>query len=195
MKVKDELNILFGEGKSISECIEMGYKQATVYRYHKIYKLEVEKEQLKVLVDESERIKKVFNAFADGKKLIDVVREHGIAPAQVRELYGDYVELGEIEGGMKENLDIINEILDRKRILEAENTVLEANLAKIKALWATLPDKCSNWSLEKYLPIRSEHVEMFLDTRFEFSDYSDLEREQAMFNKIRAALCGMGVRF
>lgn len=183
----------FEEGKSITEIVEMGYKQATVYRYHRFYKMEKEKEKITLLIDESERIKKVFNAFSDGEKLIDVVRKHGISPAQVKELHDSYVELGEIEAGMGEKLDRINEMLERKHVLEAENEALEANQVKIRASINELYEGYERRSITDYIKLRDEYLSIILDSKMPETDYSGEERERVLIQRCREALCHLEV--
>lgn len=195
MGIQDELNALFDEGKTITECIEIGYKKSSVYRYNRFYRMEKEKEQLKLLIDESEQIKKVFGAFLEGEKLIEVVRKYGISPPKVKELHENYLELGEIEAGVAEERDRINELLERKRILQAENEVLEANQVKIRASINELYNSYMRLGLVAYIKARDAYLDNILCSKMEGVDYSDEERERALINDVRALLCSKGVRF
>jgi len=186
MTLKEELYILFDQGKSPKECIDLGYKRATVYRFLKDYNIEKEKERIKTLVEESEQIKKAFQGFKENKSLIDMVTEYGISPDRLRQLYEEYTKLGEIETQYKEKVEALNEAVRRKEDLEAKTKEIEQKYSEFKKklkqeIIQSVKDL--DLSVTDYLESREAYLQLFLDTPIEGVDYSGMERELKLVQK------------
>jgi len=125
MTLKDELYALFKEGKTPTECISLGYKRATVYRFLNDYNIDKEKEHVKILVDESELTKKTFQGFKENKNLIDMVTEYGVSPDRLRQLFEEHTKLGKLETEYQEKIKGFNEVLRKTGETEAYLKQLE----------------------------------------------------------------------
>ena len=175
MTLQDELFNLFDQEKQVPECIEMGYKRATVYRLFKKWQEEKEKEQLKALIDESEVIKKVFSALQGRWELRKIVSEYGIPPARVIELHENYVKLAEIELGFKKKLDRIDETTERIKALSSEKADLEAVSKELRSKIDKMIEN-SGKSFKKGLDSRKYDLEYevhYLENKLYFQDSKD----------------------
>jgi hypothetical protein len=183
--LKDELYALFEQGKTPLDCMKEGYKKASVYRLWTLYKADKEKEHIKVLVDESERIKKVFTAFKNNMKVTDIVVSYGISPEKVLELHKNYVELVEKEVGIEDTISRINRLLKRKDDLEAEIKRLEPRLDKIIDKYNEINRNWQSLSLSKFLLDRQFYLTLVLGSPLMNCDYSREKEELELIYKIR----------
>ncbi len=189
MTLKEELYVLFNEDKSIEDCLKLNYKRASVYRIHKEFRSDKEKEKLKALTDESEQIKKVFSAFQGGWKLRKIITKYGISPQKVIDLHIQYIKLAEIEAGYKENLDRINDLMNQKDNLEAEIKGLKPNLNKIIDKFNEVNNRWNKLSLFNYLQYREQYLQIIIDVPiFPDGDYSKENMELKNIRKIRDIL-------